>query len=195
MPRNYGSCGTDPSSESLYVNLSADNMNGQQTTLPRGAPAARGREIPDSQEDEADYNLSRGREIPDSQDDEADYALSDSVLGGYLSETDEDDEPEDSKHAILSSVRQTNNTAVPSFVFRPQPATSLPSTIGAPSVSRSLFLNCPSNLLHSRLCSCTSIPLFTGGPALLFSPACHTGTEFERKQRYRAPIFIIVQTY
>ena len=72
-------------SASLEANVSADNLDIQQTSNQPGAAAGRSREIPDSQED------------PDDALSDSDQAAD---LGGY--DTEEDDTPADVKRALVS---------------------------------------------------------------------------------------------
>ena len=73
-------------SAQFEVNVSADNMDVQQTSSQPRAAARRSREIPDSQEHPDDAGLSDSDQAAD--------------LGGY--DTEEDETPADVKRAIVS---------------------------------------------------------------------------------------------
>ena len=83
-------------STSFEVNVSADNMDIQQTSNQPTAAARRSREIPDSQEHPDDAGLS-------DSDQEAD-------LGGY--DTEEDETPAEVKRAIVIGTPAVTKKAV-----------------------------------------------------------------------------------
>lgn len=91
--RNKQQHGNRPRSTSLHVNVSADTVDNQQTTNQPEVAGGRRREIPDSQEDPADYDFS------DSNEDEL---LAEESIEEYSTDEEEASEAENIRKAILA---------------------------------------------------------------------------------------------